>query len=154
MSVTAYRIVKPIHAGNAFDGEGARRYGGRWNNKGTPVVYLAGSLALAALELLVHLESEQILSDYVSIGVAFDSEQMILLPKNQYPEDWRDYPAPASTRAIGDSWFRSKDSLILKIQSAIIPGEYNFLLNPLHRDFAKLSIGQPRSFSCDDRLIK
>ena len=154
MICKGHRILKPAYSDNAFDGEGARLYGGRWNNKGTPVVYLAGSLSLAALELLVHLESEQILSGYISIEVDFDTEQMIILHENQYPEDWQDYPAPASTKAIGDSWFQSKNSLILKVPSSVIVGEFNFLLNPLHQDFASLIIGEPKSFSYDGRLVK
>lgn len=154
MNVKTYRLLKPKHASEAFSGEGARRYGGRWNNKGVPIVYLASSLSLAALELLVHLESEQILSEYTSIAVEFDSEQMLILPENQYPQDWQDYPAPSSTKRIGDAWFQSKDSLILQVKSVVISEEFIYLLNPLHSDFADFSIAGPKPFNYDGRLAK
>ncbi len=74
MTVTAWRIFKPKHAAAAFTGEGARLYGGRWNSKGTAVVYAAGSAALAALELLVHLAPQRMLELYQLCDVTFDEK--------------------------------------------------------------------------------
>jgi RES domain-containing protein len=136
----------------AFDGEAAKNAGGRWNSPGSAVVYTASSLPLAALEVLVHLPRESILAKFVSIPVDFD-EGLVTPLKVTPPRDWRDYPAPVSTITIGDEWLRSKASPVLRVPSVIIPDESNFLLNPAHPDFAKLSIGTPKDFWWDPPLV-
>ena len=117
------------------------------------MVYIASSLPLAALEVLVHLPRESILAKFVSISVDFD-EGLITRLKRSLPPNWRDYPAPVSTMTIGDEWLRSKASPVLCVPSVIIPNENNFLVDPTHADFAKLSIGTPEDFWFDPRLIK
>ena len=153
MTIRAWRIVRRNHAASAFDGEAAKNAGGRWNSPGSAVVYTASSLPLAALEVLVHLPRESILAKFVSIPVDFD-EELVTELKARLPPDWRDYPAPVSTMTIGDEWLRSKASPVLLVPSVIIPDESNFLLDPAHPDLAKLSIGTPRDFWFDPRLIK
>jgi RES domain-containing protein len=153
LTIRAWRIVKRNHIATAFDGEAARNAGGRWNSPGSAVVYTASSLPLAALEVLVHLPRESILAKFVSIPVDFD-EGLITWLEAAPPPDWRDYPAPVSTMTIGDEWLRSRASPVLRVPSVIIPGENNFLLDPAHADFAKLSIGKPEDFRFDPRLIK
>ena len=153
MTIRAWRIVKQNHVAAAFDGEAARSAGGRWNSPGSAVVYTASSLPLAALEVLVHLPRESTLAKFVSIPVDFD-EGLITRLEAGLPRDWRDYPAPVSTMTIGDEWLRSKTSPVLRVPSVIIPDNSNFLLNPAHADFAKLSIGRPEDFWFDPRLIK
>jgi RES domain-containing protein len=137
----------------AFDGDAAKKAGGRWNSPGSAVVYTASSLPLAALEVLVHLPRESILAKFVSIPVDFD-EGLVQELKASLPPDWRDYPAPASTMTIGDEWLRSKAAPVLRVPSVIIPDESNFLLNPAHADFVRVSIGTPKDFWLDPRLIK
>ena len=117
------------------------------------MVYTASSLPLAALEILVHLPRESILAKFVSISVDFD-EGLVTTLKAGLPADWRDYPAPVSTMTIGDEWLRLKASPVLRVPSVIIPDDSNFLLDPAHADFAKLSIGRPEDFWVDPRLIK
>jgi RES domain-containing protein len=153
LTIRAWRIIRRNHAATAFDGEGAKGAGGRWNSPGSAVVYTASSLPLAALEMLVHLPRESSLAKFVSIPVDFD-EGLVTELKASLPPDWRIYPAPISTMAIGDAWLRSKASAVLRVPSVLIPEESNFLLNPAHMDFAKLSIGPPRDFWFDPRLIK
>ena len=153
MTIRAWRIVKQNHVATAFDGEAARSAGGRWNSPGSAVVYTASSLPLAALEVLVHLPRESILAKFVSIPVDFD-EGLITTLKAGLAPDWRDYPAPVSTRMSGDEWLRSKASPVLRVPSVIIPNDSNFLLDPAHADFSKLSIGRPEDFWFDPRLIK
>ena len=104
----AWRIVRPEHVANAFDGEGARAHGGRWNSKGTSVVYTAGSLSLAALELLAHLESYEVLDGYVCIGVQLSDDFVGSLAPDCLPPDWSQEPAPLSTREVGDAWIAGK----------------------------------------------
>ena len=151
---TAWRIVKAARVRDAFSGEGARRAGGRWNPPGAAVVYTAGSLALAALEVLVHLDGPQLLPSYRQIPVEFDQGLCRYLDLAALPPDWSDNPAPESTRRMGAEWITSQASLILAVPSAVVPDELVFLINPAHRDLPRLQIGKPASFRFDPRLIK
>src|SRR5205814_1091186 len=85
VKIRAWRIFKPRHGASAFTGEGARRYGGRWNSKGVAVVYTAASCSLAALEMLVHLQNQQILKKYLVAEVSFDSRQVTRVDSARLP---------------------------------------------------------------------
>ena len=152
MSVTAWRIVKSKYVASAFDGEGARRFGGRWNDKGTPMVYTASSQALAVLEMLVHLEASDLLKHYRLIPVTFDDALVSTLDPKTLPTNWKRRPTPPAVRTIGEAWVSSGRSLILRVPSVIVPTESNYLINILHPDFARLSIGKPQAFRFDPRL--
>jgi RES domain-containing protein len=154
VKLTAWRITKRKYAARAFTGEGARRFGGRWNSKGTVVVYTAGSCSLSALEMLVHLESHQILEAYAVAEVTFDSRLMQTIDHGKLPKDWRAEPAPIQLKAIGDRWIAEGLCAVLRVPSVIIETEFNYLLNPNHHDFRKIVIGPNRSFSFDPRLAK
>lgn len=149
---TAWRIVKSLHRATAFDGESARSYGGRWNSAGTPVVYTSQSASLAALELLVHIQQSALLQSYSSIPVSFGDRLVEALDPARLPARWRDYPAPAALQSIGDQWAAGRRSAVLRVPSAVVPIEFNFLLNPRHPDFAKIEIGAARAFRFDPRL--
>jgi RES domain-containing protein len=151
--VSAWRIVKRKVAREAFSGEGARLYGGRWNSPGVSVVYTAQSQSLAALELLVHLENSDLLHEYVVIEARFDASLVTRVAKANLPKDWRANPPPAEARAIGDAWTAEEPSPVLELPSAIIPAENIFLLNPQHSGFAQIEIGEPLRFEFDLRLM-
>ena len=153
-SITAWRIVKAKRRDDAFSGEGARLAGGRWNLPGTSVVYAAGSLALAALEVLVQLEAPQLMPSYVQIPVEFDSSACRRLDLDALPADWAESPVPESTRLIGPDWVRSQASVVLAVPSALVPDELVYLINPNHPDFASLRVGQATSFRFDPRLVR
>ena len=150
--VKSYRIVKRRHANNAFDGEGARIAGGRWSSPGTRVVYTAGSASLATLEMLVHLERSEPLAAYVILACEFD-EALISEPED-LPEDWNLIPTTAAVQRVGDAWAHSNASAILRVPSVIVVDEFNYLMNPLHPDFSKVSIDEFRPFSFDSRLVR
>ncbi len=154
MRISAWRIVKRKLAREAFDGEGARLYGGRWNSPGVSVVYMAESQSLAALELLVHLENSDVLAEYVVIEARFADSLITRVPRTKLPDDWRANPPPASARSIGDAWVAAEPSPVLELPSAIIPAENIFLLNPQHRDFAQIRISDPQPFEFDLRLLR
>lgn len=152
MKTVVWRIVQRKLIKMAFTGEGARLYGGRWNSPGHPVIYTAQSQALAALEILVHLDSEKLLRDYVAFPVTIPAHCIEGLSQSSLPKDWRVYPAPRSTRAIGDAWLDRAATPALQVPSVVIPSESNFLLNPAHSQFYKLRIGKPQRFQFDPRL--
>ena len=154
MTHVGWRVVRAEHAAEAFDGEGARRFGGRWNSKGSAMVYTAGSLSLAAMELLVHVESERVLQRYLAVAVEFDSSLAQRVDTESLPQDWASWPCPLSTHTLGDAWAESRSSAILQVPSVIIPSENNFLINPQHPDFVRLKIRPPQPFSFDPRLLK
>jgi RES domain-containing protein len=154
VTVIAWRITKRKHARAAFSGGGARLFGGRWNSPGIAMVYTAQSQSLAALEMIAQLDSSQLLASYVLFKVGIDESLITEVEFSQLPRNWRANPAPAKVRAIGDAWVVGRVSAVLRVPSALVPGENNFLLNALHEDFPKLQIGRPLSFRFDPRLTR
>lgn len=147
----AWRIVKEKYAATAFDGEGARLYGGRWNSVGVRVIYVSGSKSLAALETLVHLKPP-VVSKYVAIPLQFEEALVEIFPLKKLPAGWQVEPPPPVAQQIGDAWVQAARSPILGLPS-VITGETNFLLNPAHPDFKLIRIGKPEPFTFDSRLI-
>lgn len=150
---TGWRIIKSRRARSAFDGEGARLYGGRWNSPWTRVVYVAGSVSLAVLEVLVHLGDVGVLSSYSLCAVEFENVLIESLDRSTLPADWRSYPAPSGLRGIGDAWVRDGISAVLEVPSAVVERESNYLINPEHPNFDFLKIGEPELFEFDPRLL-
>jgi RES domain-containing protein len=150
---TAYRIFKTKFAKSWFDGEGAFLYGGRWNSRGTRILYTSDSLSLAALEILVNLNSAELLSSYSYAKVEFEEkdvlpvEEIVKLPKN-----WSSSPPPSAVQRIGDEWAVSMQSLVLRVPTSVVPGEFNFLLNVGHPNFSTIRRSKPQLFRFDDRL--
>ena len=134
--IKAYRIVKQKWIDSAFDGEGAKRYGGRWNSRGKSCVYLAGSESLAILEILVHLDKQQFLTHYALFELHLPKQDVVYLDAEKLPACWRDEPAPPETAAIGDAWLIEGGGLALAMPSVIVPREWNFIVNTKHRAFA------------------
>lgn len=131
-TVPFYRLVKTAYTGNAFDGFGARTYGGRWNSVGVSCVYLGSSRALCVLELLVHLTISDLSHNYAMLSLDIPENLIAELDKSSLPADWKDDPAPVSTKEIGDGWLSDiHNGLVLKVPS-VITGEWNALFNPLH----------------------
>lgn len=150
--LSVWRITSKKFIKTAFNGKGARLYGGRWNTPGTPLIYTAESKSLAVLEILVHLDSPDLLRKYVLFEVKVEDSLVTHLGPASLPKDWRQDPPPAAAQNIGDDWASSARSAVLRVPSAIVTGEFNFLLNPRHPDFSKLKIGPPQSFFLDPRL--
>lgn len=151
--IRAWRITHARFVDSAFDGEGSYLYGGRWNNPGRRIVYVSGSLALAALELLVNGIQPYEMDQFVSISVDFPKEIVQVLDLKTLPPHWAESPAPDETKTIGDTWVAAKTSAVLQIPSAVIPDESNFLINPLHPNSAEFKTGPARPFSFDRRLF-
>lgn len=153
--IHAWRIIKQKHAAQAFDGQGARRYGGRWNHQGSAVVYAADSLALAALEQFIHLGREGLPIAFVYFQIEIPDEATVAeLETKALPKNWHSHPPVNASQQIGTDWVESQASAVLRVPSAIVPHGFNFLLNSDHPDFAKLKISDPAPFSFDPRMWK
>jgi RES domain-containing protein len=150
---TGWRIDKSRHASTAFNGEGARLYGGRWNSPGTRMVYTSGSVSLAVLEVLVHVQEARLISSYSLIAARFDDALIERLDHSRLPDGWRSYPAPPELQHTGDEWVKSQRSAVLEVPSAVVERESNYLLNPAHPDFSSVIIGEPEPFTFDERLL-
>ena len=153
--VTVYRIGKTKYAATAFDGEGAFRFGGRWNSRGTRIIYTADSLALAAMEMLVHLDDDSLLLEYSF--VAAEIPKNLVMPVADFrplSPDWSLSPAPLAGQRIGDEWTRGSVSAVLEVPTSVVPRGKNYLLNPAHPDYHKIAVGEPEKFVFDERLAK
>lgn len=152
--IRAWRIVGADYAETAFEGQGASLSGGRWNSRGHPVVYTSSTASLSALEVLVHLPRRKELEGFVLFAASFADELVTDVERQHLPSDWHAYPPPEELQQIGDSWILSESSAVLRAPSVIIDTEFNYLLNPAHRDFKKIEIADPVPFSLDLRLLR
>lgn len=148
-----WRLVKAEHAATAFDGEGAFRYGGRWNSRGQRVVYASGSLSLALLEVLVHLDPAATLPKLCAFLIKVPSDAIKTDHFSQLDALSGSLPwSLGQTRAWGDAWSRCQVAPALRIPSSIVPNESNYLLKPSHPGFATMEIGEAQAFALDFRL--
>ena len=120
----AWRLLTARYAQSAFSGEGARLYGGRWNRKGAPLVYTAGSQSLAMLEMLV--QDEPLRARYVMVAATLPTNLKIeRVTPDQLPADWRDPGAREQLQTIGSDWARRRSSAVLAVPGVVIPTETN-----------------------------
>jgi RES domain-containing protein len=151
LPLTVWRICRAQHA--RFDGEGARLYGGRWNHPGAAVVYTSGSLSLAALELFVHVDTDLLPVDLVSVPAQIPARlARSVLDERELPARWRTCPPPEALQDLGSQWAERGETAVLSVPSVVITEERNYLLNPGHTDFAEIVVGAPRPFSFDPRM--
>lgn len=152
--VTVWRLDSRRYSKAALSGSGAFKYGGRWNLQGTRVVYCAESRSLAAMELLVHVEDFEDLVAMEWRATAITLPGDVIERPLQYPQSWRTYPYSTTTQKFGSEWVRSHRSLALRVPSAVVPGEFNFLVSPAHPGFFKLKFSSPEPFGFDARLAR
>ncbi len=149
-----WRIVPRRRAASAWDGEGARLFGGRWNHAGTRVVYASATLSLAALEVFVHADPDTA-PELVAIRAELPAGTPVeRLEPGDLPAGWRSYPGPAALRDLGTEWATRGDAVALVVPSAVVPQESNLLLNPAHPGFASLHPEAPLPFGFDARMWK
>jgi RES domain-containing protein len=152
-----WRISKRRHAATAFSGEGARIAAGRWNPAGVPMVYTSSSLSLALVEVFVHLDAHEA-PDFVSIAADLPVDEESLENGKQslrslLPAAWRQIGHPL-LRQLGADWIASGRSLAMFVPSAVVDGEWNILINPVHPDAARIRLSQPKPFHFDTRMFK
>ena len=142
MKIVSYRVVKKKYLDSAFDGEGARIHGGRWNSKGVPIVYTSDSLALCSLEIFIHLPSYKLLADYIYMTVTFDSD---LITEVSLIDGWDERPVSKFAQTIGDQWIKKCQTSVLKVPSVLMPDGHNYLININHPDFNNIKTGDPQN---------
>jgi len=152
-TTTIWRLTRKKYADEAFTGEGARRFGGRFNSPGTRAVYAAESLALALVETLVGLTDYADLYRYVFFRVELEEEHVEVLSREKLPEGWDARPPTGATRQVGDAWLSEGRPLALRVPSVVVPYSHNYVLNPDHPAFSGLEVRGPEELPVDPRLI-
>jgi RES domain-containing protein len=146
-----WRIARRAYADTALSGYGAAQRGGRWNSRGTPVVYAAQHQSLALLELLVHANKQQLPDDLIFTGI--DVPDDAIRDVDSLPEGWNAIPHISASQTVGDKWIAGRASVGLRVPSVIVPTEHNVLLNPLHPQFATITSIEIIDVLIDTRLI-
>lgn len=146
-----YRISNSAYS-NDISGTGSKNLGARWNSRGIPVLYTAQHISLSVLEMLVNTNFKDYAIPLDLMYIKFpDQQPLTVIELNHLKKNWKD--DVDYTRFIGDEFFKQKELLILKVPSAVIQEEYNYLANPLHADFKKIRIIKTKSFWPDERLF-
>lgn len=145
-----YRLSKEVYA-NDLSGKGAEIAGGRWNSKGSAALYTAQSIALCVTEIAVHIPLGILPKDYRLTHIEIPDTDFFE-PK-RLPKDWNTFPHPDSTQKIGDRFLKENKFLFMKVHSAAVQGESNYIINPKHIDFSDVKIKKIEKFTFDDRLF-
>ena len=148
-----YRVLRKAYSRSPFDGEGSYQYGGRWSSPGTRLSYASEHHSLAMLEYFVHLEASDPPPDLVLASADVPDD----LPRHQIevtklPANWRETPAPAELARLGDEFAQLGKWCVLIVPSALVPSENNWLINPSHDDFRKITIRETEPLVYDSRL--
>ena len=148
-----FRIARSQYA-NSLSGRGAALHGARWNSPGVEMVYTAGNRSLAMAEVLVHLSMDIIPDDFRMITIEFpDNFAIKVISEKELPKYWNQFPHNQSTQQLGDNFILENKFCVLQVPSVVTQGDYNFLLNPMHPDFARVRILEVRKFAFDRRLF-
>jgi RES domain-containing protein len=149
-----YRLSKERFKDD-LSGDGAAKFGSRWNSEGISMIYTGQSRALCAAEVAVHIPIGVLPNLYYMISIYIpDEEPVAQLSIDELPSDWNDVSGSTSTQSIGDLFVREKKYLLMKVPSAVIKGDFNYLINPAHPSIAKVKIITTELFPFDKRLFK
>jgi RES domain-containing protein len=148
-----FRMSKSKFA-NDLSGKGAAKSGGRWNSKGTAMVYTSESRALCTTEIAVHTPLGNLPLDYVLVTLQIPDQIAISeIKPTDLPNDWNSIPHSHSTQELGDKFAEEQNFLVLKVPSVVVPGDSNYLINPEHKEFSKIMIKSFEPFNFDKRLF-
>lgn len=138
-----------------LSGIGASITGARWNSKGNEVIYTAQSRALAMAEVVVHVTLATLPSGFAMLTVFIPDDIYIEeINVKKLPLGWNSFPELIDTQKMGDEFIRNKKSCVMKVPSAVVKGDYNYLLNPYHEDFHRIKIIHQEDFPFDKRIFK
>ena len=147
-----FRITGEKHV-NDISGLGAAIYGGRWNKKGTPVLYTGENKEIALLETIV-LIPPMLIPDLVILIIEIPDDSTKEIELTQLPKNWVNYPAPTILSEIAENWVQKEETIALKVPSCIIHSSHNFILNCNHPDYKRIKILDQQNFYFDTRLKK
>lgn len=149
-----YRVSRRKYA-DSLSGMGAMLYGGRWNSRGHSAIYTAQNISLAKLEVTVHLDLDLIPNDYCLTTIKLKDDCLIKeVFKEALPKNWNLIPSSYHSQSFGDAFLNENKFFALKVPSAIVPQEFNFILNPHHSAFKDIKITNIEEFYFDNRLFK
>jgi RES domain-containing protein len=139
----------------ALSGKGASIIGARWNSKGTEMIYCAQSRALAMAEVVVHLSLATLPKDFVILTIDIPNDVSVeILDLEILKNDWSVFPFTFETPLLGDDFVKRNEACLMKVPSAVVKGDFNFLINPQHVDFKKITIIEQNDFPFDKRIFK
>ena len=146
-----WRLARGVYP--PLDGEGVRRFGGRWNPPGLAVTYTAGSLALAVLEVLVHVELEELPEDLTAFEIDVPEDLLIeTVEEAALPADWQRIEGHPGCEAMGQVWVEGSRSAVLRVPSVVVRPAWNYLINPAHKEARRVTIASSSPFRFDARL--
>lgn len=149
-----HRLTRSKYA-KELSGIGAKIAGGRWNSRGVEVIYTAANRSLAMAEIAVHLSYDLIPHDYMMLDIYLpDHVSMEKITPSELNKEWHLHPPKEHTKQIGDNFIATGKSLIMMVPSAVVKGDYNLLINPIHKEFSKVKIVESTSFPFDRRIFK
>jgi RES domain-containing protein len=135
-----------------ISGNGAKQFGGRWNSKGIAMLYSSEHISLSALEMLVHNHFQDFAIPLSLLKIALPISLNLKEIKNaKLKQEWQN--DASYTKFIGNEFVKSETDLFLKVPSAIVPEEFNVLINPMHKDFKKVKIVEQKIFKTDKRFF-
>ncbi len=151
-SLTLWRLSPGYHVAKAMSGDGAYRRGGRWNPPGVRVVYCADSRSLAVVEVLANVKRPALLGDQAWVLLPIEVPAELAEKPPRVPDSWRDTPYTLASQNFGAEWVQAGRGAALRVPSVVVPGEFNYLLNPAHAGFKRIKVGKPEPFTFDPRL--
>lgn len=149
--MTIYRLSNEQYKDD-LSGTGAKLYGGRWNTVGVPMLYTTEHISLAVLEILVRTSIDLIPLHYFLLKIEVpDTLSVSSVNKTKLKKEWKS--DPAYTQWIGNEFVKANKAVVLKIPSAIVDEEHNFIINTSHSDFKKIKISSSKKFNFDKRFF-
>jgi RES domain-containing protein len=150
-----FRVLRAAYARTPFDGEGAYRYGGRWSNPGTRLVYASEHQSLAMLEYFVHLDPEDAPDDLVlATADVPDGVSRKRVRASELPANWRETPGPPELAQIGDDFVKKAENCLLLVPSALAVSENNWLINPQYPEFKQIALRATEPLQYDPRMFR
>ncbi len=148
-----YRLSREQYARD-LSGKGAERFSGRWNSRGTPLIYTSESRALCTVEIAVRTPLGSLPENYNIVEIEIPENEILELDASLLPSNWKMTPPGKHTQKIGDEFVIQKNHLIYKVPSAVVEGDFNYLINPLHIAISEIRIFAVKPYSFDQRLFK
>jgi RES domain-containing protein len=147
-----FRLSKAKFARD-LSGKGAEIAGGRWNSKGVPMIYCGASRALCTTEIAVHTPLGNVPTGYQIISLKIPDAGIYELPESKLPKNWKVFPHSIHTQKIGDAFVKENRLMVMRVPSAVVQGDFNYIINPHHKDIAKIKIVNVQEFAFDERLF-